>query len=71
MVKGVDPTQYRFMVFNRWGELIFESFYPTIGWDGYYKNLLSQTDVYVWKLSVVDASSGKQYDYIGHVTLLK
>jgi len=71
IVKGEDPLQYSFMVFNRWGELIFESSHPSIGWDGYYKGLLSQTDVYVWKVSCVDASTNNRHEYIGHVTLLK
>jgi len=71
VVKGVDELKYTFMVFNRWGELIFESSHPSQGWDGYYKGVMSQTDVYVWKLSCVDASSNKKHDYIGHVTLLK
>jgi len=71
VVKGVDELKYSFMVFNRWGELIFESSHPSLGWDGYHKGLLSQTDVYVWKLSCVDASSNKKHEFIGHVTLLK
>lgn len=71
VVKGVDPMRYEFLVFNRWGELIFESAHPTIGWDGYYKGVLSQTDVYVWKLSVVDESTNQTHEFIGHVTLLK
>jgi len=71
VVKGVDELKYSFMVFNRWGELIFEGTHPSQGWDGYHKGLLSQTDVYVWKLSCVDASSNKKHEFIGHVTLLK
>ena len=32
---------YHLMIFNRWGELIFESFDLAIGWDGYQKGILS------------------------------
>ncbi len=71
VVTGVDPLEYEFLVFNRWGELIFESNHPTIGWDGRYKGIMSQTDVYVWKLKVKDLVYGKKHEYIGHVTLLK
>jgi gliding motility-associated-like protein len=39
---GVD--QYHFSIFNRWGELIFESTDPNIGWDGYYRNELCKHD---------------------------
>ncbi len=39
------------MVFNRWGELQFESFDINKGWDGSYKERPVQIDVYVWKLN--------------------
>ena len=71
IVKGEDPLKYSFMVFNRWGELIFETSYSSEGWDGTYKGLMSQQDVYVWKVTCTDASSKEPHEYIGHVTLLK
>ena len=46
--EGVED--YHLMIFNRWGELIFESFDINIGWDGYYRGELAQSDVYVWKV---------------------
>ena len=71
IVKGEDPLKYSFMVFNRWGELIFETSHSSEGWDGTYKGLMSQQDVYVWKVTCTDASSKEPHEYIGHVTLLK
>ena len=71
IVKGEDPLKYSFMVFNRWGELIFETSFSSQGWDGKYKGLMSQQDVYVWKVICIDASSKQSHEYIGHVTLLK
>ncbi len=38
---------FRMRIFNRWGELVFESTDVRIGWDGYYRNQLSPQDVYV------------------------
>lgn len=38
---------FRMRVFNRWGELVFESTDLNIGWDGYYRGVLSPQDVYV------------------------
>lgn len=43
-------TKYRLSIFNRWGELIFESLDPKIGWDGYYRDQLCQQDLYIWKV---------------------
>ena len=70
-VRGHDPLTYELLIFNRWGEQIFFSNFPTNGWDGYYKGMLSQTDAYVWKIRVKDAVNGVQKEFIGHVTLLK
>lgn len=70
VISGIDPLSYEFLIFNRWGELIFQSQFPGQGWDGVYNGLLSQQDVYVWKLKVTDVS-GKSHSYIGHVTLIR
>ncbi|RLD29650.1 MAG: pkd domain containing protein, partial [Bacteroidetes bacterium] len=60
---------YHLQVFNRWGELLFESTDINIGWDGYYKGRLSQQDVYVW-LVVGKYNNGKPYKQAGDITLL-
>jgi gliding motility-associated-like protein len=61
---------YRMRVFNRWGELIFESNDPNRGWDGYYRGQLSPQDVYVYQLWVrfVD---GKERQVLGDLTLMR
>ena len=51
-VKGSNLTNFHLMGFNRWGELLFESFDIDKGWDGSYKGRPVQIDVYVWKLNV-------------------
>lgn len=38
---------FRMRIFNRWGELVFESTDLNIGWDGYYRGQISPQDVYV------------------------
>ena len=70
VVTGVDILEYEFYVFNRWGELIFESYYPSEGWDGTYKGVMAQQDAYVWKLIVVDEAMNLVHQYKGHVILL-
>ncbi|MBL7963491.1 MAG: PKD domain-containing protein [Flavobacteriales bacterium] len=47
-----DADEVRMWIFNRWGELIFESDDMRVGWDGYYRGQLSPQDVYVYKLKV-------------------
>lgn len=65
---GVDS--YQLSIYNRWGELIFESKDPDIGWNGYYRNELCKQDVYVWKANgkFID---GKTFFLAGDVTLIR
>jgi gliding motility-associated-like protein len=63
-------TEFKFEIFNRWGELIFVSNDINIGWDGYYKGQMCQEDVYVWK-AFVKLNNGKTFNKTGDVTLLR
>ncbi len=63
-------VDYRFEIFDRWGEKVFESFDIKKGWDGFYKGKLCQQDVYIWK-AYVKLNNGKIFDKQGDVTLLR
>ena len=71
IISGHDPEEYEFMIFNRWGELIFISENSNSGWDGSYKGWSSKEDVYVWKLNVKEANNNKQHNLVGHLSLLR
>ncbi|NBV68260.1 MAG: hypothetical protein EBR74_06955, partial [Flavobacteriia bacterium] len=71
IISNSDQVKYyRFEVYNRWGQLVFESSKTGEGWDGKYKGKLVQFGTYTWKVSydVVDQDSMKAN---GHVTLLR
>ena len=57
-------------IFNRWGEMLFESFDKNVGWDGWYKNKLATADVYVYKLNV-RLADGSRVTKVGDVLLLR
>lgn len=63
-------VDYKLQIFNRWGELIFETTDIKQGWDGYYRGEISQLGVYVWK-AYVKLNVGKEYRLTGDVTLLR
>jgi gliding motility-associated-like protein len=72
-ILGVEPDWYEFMVFNRWGLLIFRTTDPQEGWNGGMNNsgdALPQ-DVYVWKLRAKDQFTPEKAELIGTVTLLR
>lgn len=66
-----DYETYKFMVFNRWGQLIFSSNNHNEAWDGTYKGEMSKEDTYVWKLEIRLLYEDRKEEYIGHVNLLK
>jgi PKD repeat protein len=61
---------FRMRVFNRWGELVFESNDINHGWDGYYKGHISQQDVYVYQLWV-RFTDNKEVQRTGDLTLFR
>lgn len=71
IVSGHDPQRYTLYIFNRWGEILFESHDSNVGWDGTYGDKgLVQDGVYVWQIEVWTLE-GNGKDYRGHVTVLK
>lgn len=63
-------TTFQMMVFNRWGELMFESTNPEVGWDGYYKGRLCPQDVYIYRITV-EYENGRKMTRTGDVNLLR
>lgn len=51
--------QYRFQIFNRWGDKIFETTDVNIGWDGTFKGQACEATTYVWKLLVSGSKEEK------------
>ena len=75
--KAVIPeTSGKFFmrIYNRWGEEIFYSNDPTIGWDGNMPDgSLAPKEVYTYRVWVAapERSNGFREEYIGEVTLLR
>ncbi len=72
VLNGIDPSTYQLYIYNRWGQLIFESNDPGLAWGGTQKGVPVQQDVYVWKLVFAEATNKtKTHDLVGHVTLIR
>jgi gliding motility-associated-like protein len=62
---------YEFMVFDRWGELLFETQELDAKWNGIYGGSTVETEVFVWKLRCRDLLTREWIERVGHVTVLK
>ena len=71
---GFDPLAYRLQIFNRWGEVVFESNNAAIGWDGTYGLVnygLAPTGTYIYKISFKKSRDDERVEVIGSVNLLR
>lgn len=66
-------TDYLFRVYNRWGEMMFETRNPGEGWDGTFNGLDAPSDAYVWLVEFEGGQSGAggRVQKKGEVTLLR
>jgi len=74
-VYGHGFTDFNLKIFNRWGELLFESFNQNDGWDGTYRGKLMNPGVYVYYVDVKFITGIAPPGYIkykkGSVTLIR
>ncbi len=70
---GVDVYDYHLTIFNRWGEVMFESFDISTGWSGTYgiNGELCMDGVYVWQIDFKETMSDKRHEMMGNVNLLR
>jgi len=69
IVKGVE--EFNMQIFDRWGNLIFESNNSNQGWDGYDKNgRILPSGVYIYKLTL-RLSDGQRTTQIGDITMIR
>lgn len=61
---------YSILIFNRWGEKLYESTKLDEPWDGTYNGDMCQMDTYVYEVKVTSFNN-KLYKYSGTVTLIR
>lgn len=63
-------TSFSIKIYTRWGETVYTSNNIKEGWDGNYKGIPAQQDVYVYLVNFT-GQDGKDYAYKGTLTLLR
>lgn len=83
--KGTGLGYYRLMIFDEWGNLLFETTElengsPAKGWDGSFRGEIQQQDAYIWKIDAIfengDRWDGREFipqsfNKTGTVTLIR
>lgn len=69
---GFDPARFEMLIFNRWGEIVYETKDDSIGWDGTNQRGEMVSDgTYTWKIAFNLMNSDDRKIISGHVTLVR
>lgn len=69
-IKGFGIIHYDMKVFNRWGQLVFQSNDMKLGWNGRFNGTIQPMDAYAFVLNI-EFSDGNKVTKTGNVTLLR
>lgn len=72
---GIDPSTFEMLIFDRWGNLIFQSNDIHFKWDGVTSrgpnSVKSQIDVYVYRVRGVAYATQEIYEKRGHLSIIR
>ena len=71
IISGIDVYSYTLEIYNRWGEMVWESHDLSVGWDGTYNGKVAEFGTYVWKISARDELNDGKYEWEGHLNILR
>ncbi len=67
---GLGIKDYQMIIYNRWGEKLFEPGWGKHAWDGTYKNEFVQIGFYPYYMEIVDFGN-KRHSYSGVVNVIR
>lgn len=71
IINDLGTSNYHFLIFNRWGDVVFETQDKLEGWNGEKQGKPCPIGVYVWKVLVKESATGRDHDFFGNLNLLR
>jgi gliding motility-associated-like protein len=71
MACDVEPQQYDFKIYNRWGQKVFSTTLFNTAWDGTFNGSLQEVGAYVFFVSFINPTTHQKEFYKGDVLLLR
>jgi gliding motility-associated-like protein len=70
---GYDPYDFTILIFNRWGEIVWESHDTSVGWDGTYggEGRPVEDGTYTWKIEFKTNQTDERIMVTGHVNVIR
>jgi gliding motility-associated-like protein len=70
-ISGVDIYDFELLIFNRWGEIVWESHDPEVSWDGTFNGEKVPVGTYNWTVTTKDLLNDDKYTFNGHVNIIR
>ncbi len=70
-MEGIDIYDFELLLYNRWGELIWESHDVSESWDGTYNGSYVQNGTYTWVIQTKDILNDNKHTYKGSVSVIR
>jgi gliding motility-associated-like protein len=70
-IEGIDVSDFNLLIFNRWGEIIWESNDPSATWDGAYNGSIIPQGTYSWIIRAKDLLNDGKYEFNGYINILR
>lgn len=70
-LQGIDPSDFELLIYNRWGEIIWQSHDIDASWDGTYNGQIVPTGVYNWTIRTKDSINDGKYVWTGSINLIR
>jgi gliding motility-associated-like protein len=73
LTEGFKKDSYHMSIFDRWGELVFETYDPSFGWNGNYRKngIQCQIGTYTWVIELIELQSAVNRKFNGHLNLIR
>lgn len=70
-IDGIDIYDFNCQIYNRWGEIVWESFDASAVWYGTYGSDIAQEGTYVWVVQAKEGTTDKRLEFRGTVNVLR
>jgi gliding motility-associated-like protein len=70
-IDGIDFENFQLVIYNRWGELIWESRDAKESWDGTYNGRIVPIGTYIWKISFKEKDNDGKRFFTGFLNVLR
>jgi gliding motility-associated-like protein len=70
-MEGIDTYNFELLLYNRWGQLIWENHDITVGWDGTFNGKPVEVGVYTWVINTKDILNDNKYTHNGFVNVMR